>query len=98
MYGFAHLSRIWANIWLAAIYENGHVIGENSLVFTQYTSMGLMLKEYIQSSMGGETFFLHGGLARKERDMMIERFQEERSSGEHTSPSRAFYCLSKLVV
>jgi SNF2 family DNA or RNA helicase len=91
MYGFAHLSRIWANIRLAAaIYENGHVIGENSLVFTQYTSMGLMLKEYIQSSMGCETFFLHGGLARKERDMMIERFQEERSSGEHTSPSRVF--------
>ena len=65
-------------------------IGENSLVFTQYTSMGLMLKEYLQSSMGCETFFLHGGLARKERDMMIERFQEERSSGEHTSPSRVF--------
>jgi SNF2 family DNA or RNA helicase len=64
-------------------------IGENSLVFTQYAGMGWMLKEYIQSSLGCETFFLHGGVPRKERDSMIKRFQEGRTSDNKQS-SRVF--------
>ena len=64
-------------------------IGENSLVFTQYAGMGRMLKEYIQSSLGCETFFLHGGVPRKERDSMIKRFQEGRTSDNKKS-SRVF--------
>ena len=64
-------------------------IGENSLVFTQYADMGRMLKEYIQSSLGCETFFLHGGVPRKERDSMIKRFQEGRTSDNKKS-SRVF--------
>ena len=63
---------------------------ENSLVFTQYTSMGRILKEYIQSSLGCETFFLHGGMRRKERDAVIKRFQEDRSSDNNKKSSRVF--------
>ena len=63
---------------------------ENSLVFTQYTSMGRILKEYIQSSLGCETFFLHGGIPRKERDAVIKRFQEDTSSGDNKKSSRVF--------
>lgn len=55
--------------------------GENSLVFTQYAAMGSMLQEYIQSSLGCKTLFLHGGVPRKERDLMIKWFQGESSSG-----------------
>jgi SNF2 family DNA or RNA helicase len=69
-------------------------IGESSLVFTQYASMGRMLKEYIQSSLGSETFFLHGGVPRKERDEMIRKFQEgmKRSSSDeyNNRPSKVF--------
>ena len=63
---------------------------ESSLVFTQYTSMGRILKEYIQSSLGCETFFLHGGIPRKERDAVIKKFQEDSSSGDNKKSSRVF--------
>jgi SNF2 family DNA or RNA helicase len=68
-------------------------IGESSLVFTQYASMGRMLKEYIQSSLGCETLFLHGGVPRKERDEMIRKFQgmKRSSSDEYNNrPSKVF--------
>ena len=68
---------------------------ENSLVFTQYTSMGRILKEYIQSSLGCETFFLHGGIPRKERDAVIKRFQEDSSSGDNKKSSRVFVIFYK---
>ena len=58
MYGFAHLSRIWANIRLAgAIYEKwARDWREQSCLYAVY-NMGLMLKEYIQSSMGLRDIF-----------------------------------------
>ena len=46
--------------------------------------MGRILKEYIQSSFGCETFFLHGGIPEKERDAVIKKFQEDSSSGDNT--------------
>jgi SNF2 family DNA or RNA helicase len=60
-------------------------VGEHSLVFTQYVEMGQMLKEYIRTSLGLETLFLHGGVPRKERDIMVKRFQ-----GNSGPPSRVF--------
>ncbi|HXW11861.1 MAG TPA: DEAD/DEAH box helicase [Nitrososphaeraceae archaeon] len=65
-------------------------IGENSLVFTQYAGMGLMIKKYIQSSLGCETFFLHGSIPRKERDSMIKRFQEGSRTSDNKKSSRVF--------
>jgi SNF2 family DNA or RNA helicase len=47
--------------------------------------MGQMLKEYIKTSLGLETLFLHGGVPRKERDIMVKRFQ-----GNSGPPSRVF--------
>jgi len=57
---------------LDVVLENG----EKALVFTQFTEMGRMLKEHLQASFGCEIIFLHGGVPRKQRDRMIERFQE----------------------
>jgi SNF2 family DNA or RNA helicase len=51
---------------------------EKALVFTQFAEMGKMLKEHLQASFGCEVLFLHGGVPRKHRDRMIERFQEEK--------------------
>jgi len=57
---------------LDVVLENG----EKALVFTQFAEMGKMIKEHLQESFGCEVIFLHGGVPRKQRDRMLERFQE----------------------
>ena len=57
---------------LDVVLENG----EKALVFTQFAEMGKMVKEHLQASFGCEVLFLHGGVPRKQRDRMLERFQE----------------------
>lgn len=51
--------------------------GERALVFTQYAKMGSMLQRHIGETFGREVLFLHGGVPRAERDLMVERFQAE---------------------
>ncbi|MBL0176620.1 MAG: DEAD/DEAH box helicase [Ignavibacteria bacterium] len=50
---------------------------ERTLVFTQFAEMGTMLQTYFQDVFGEEVFFLHGGVPRKKRDEMVERFQND---------------------
>jgi SNF2 family DNA or RNA helicase len=57
---------------LDVVLENG----EKALVFTQFAEMGKILKEHLQASFGCEVLFLHGGVPRKQRDRILERFQE----------------------
>lgn len=49
--------------------------GERALVFTQFVEMGEMLKSHIQEKLGREVLFLHGGVTKRQRDRMVERFQ-----------------------
>ena len=49
--------------------------GDRALVFTQFAEMGHMLRRHLQETFGREVPFLHGGVRKKERDRMIERFQ-----------------------
>jgi SNF2 family DNA or RNA helicase len=49
--------------------------GEKALLFTQFTEMGELLKTYLQETFGREVLFLHGGVSRKNRDALVERFQ-----------------------
>jgi hypothetical protein len=49
--------------------------GEAALVFTQYASMGRLLKAHLGEALGVDPIFLHGGTARTARDRMVERFQ-----------------------
>jgi SNF2 family DNA or RNA helicase len=49
---------------------------DRSLVFTQFAEMGFLLQRHLQESFGREALFLHGGTPRKQRDAMIERFQQ----------------------
>ncbi len=51
---------------------------EKALIFTQYAEMGAMLQQYLQERFGCEILFLHGGTSKKQRDLMVQRFQEER--------------------
>jgi len=51
--------------------------GDKTLIFTQFAGMGAMLRHYLQEKLGCETLFLHGGTPRKQRDVMIQRFQND---------------------
>jgi SNF2 family DNA or RNA helicase len=54
--------------------------GEKTLLFTQFTQMGTMLRQYLQDLYGEEVLFLHGGVTKKRRDEMVESFQKEGGS------------------
>ncbi len=52
--------------------------GDKALIFTQFAEMGALLRITLQERLGREVLFLHGGTLKKQRDVMIQRFQEER--------------------
>lgn len=49
--------------------------GDKALVFTQFAEMGEILRRHLREAFGREVLFLHGGVPRKRRDEMVERFQ-----------------------
>jgi len=51
--------------------------GEKSLLFTQYRQMGELLYHTFQSKFKFKPLFLHGGITRKKREEMIDKFQNE---------------------
>lgn len=59
---------------LENIIENG----EKVLVFTQFREMGVLLQKMIRSRFDIEPMFLHGGTTRKNRDEMVEQFQNNK--------------------
>ncbi|HVB73791.1 MAG TPA: SNF2-related protein, partial [Ktedonobacteraceae bacterium] len=52
--------------------------GDKALIFSQFAEMGTMLRHHLQETLGCEALFLHGGTTKKQRDAMVQRFQEER--------------------
>ena len=50
--------------------------GEKLLLFTQYTSWGERLAAHLARRCGREPLWLHGGLARSQRDQLVARFAE----------------------
>jgi SNF2 family DNA or RNA helicase len=50
--------------------------GDKALIFTQFAEMGSLLQRYLQEALDCEVFFLHGGVPKKQRDLMVQRFQE----------------------
>ena len=54
--------------------------GERALVFTQFVEMGEILQKHLQETFGREVLFLHGGVPKRRRDGMVERFQGGGSS------------------
>ena len=47
------------------------------IIFTQYRQMGDLLAELIKTELGENVPFLHGGVSRKNRDLMVDNFQEK---------------------
>jgi len=48
---------------------------ERVLVFSQYREMGKLLRTHLQSRLGLDVNFLHGGSTRTQRERMVEDFQ-----------------------
>ena len=48
---------------------------EKVLIFTQYVQMGNIMKELIEDKFNQEVLFLHGSLNRKQRDILVDKFQ-----------------------
>ena len=53
--------------------------GEKVLVFTQFREMGDLLVRFIEERIGKRPLFYHGGCTVKERQEMVDRFQNNRS-------------------
>ena len=51
--------------------------GDRALVFSQFAEMGSIIRQHVQENFGIETPFLHGGVSRRMRDAMVERFQND---------------------
>lgn len=63
--------------------------GDKTLVFTQFSEMGKMLKKHLENRLNCEILFLHGGTPKKKRDAMIQRFQ-----GDESGPHARVFILS----
>src|SRR5262249_17796994 len=51
--------------------------GDRALVFTQFKEMGDIIQRHLQDEFGREVLFLHGGVPQKQRERLVERFQNE---------------------
>ncbi|MDN7025438.1 DEAD/DEAH box helicase [Methanoculleus sp. FWC-SCC1] len=50
--------------------------GERALIFTQFAELGTLLEGYLRERFGTAVLYLHGKTAQKERDAMVQRFQQ----------------------
>jgi non-specific serine/threonine protein kinase len=60
---------------LVEVLDEAVAEGDRSLVFTQFTQMGGMLERHLRQRLGCDVSWLHGGVSKKARDAMVERFQ-----------------------
>ncbi|MCG1021546.1 DEAD/DEAH box helicase [Sutcliffiella horikoshii] len=60
---------------LVELVEQIRLRGESCLIFTQYISMGNMIIEALDSSLGEKGRFLNGSVVKKDRDQLIQDFQ-----------------------
>ncbi|NET66598.1 MAG: DEAD/DEAH box helicase [Moorea sp. SIO1G6] len=51
--------------------------GDRGLIFTQFSEWGKLLKPYLEEKFGKEVLFLYGATRKKQREEMIDRFQND---------------------
>lgn len=54
---------------------------DKALLFTQYKELGLMLQRFLEKELGEEVIFLCGDTSTKNREILIQRFQDDNLSG-----------------
>ncbi|MDQ3814777.1 MAG: DEAD/DEAH box helicase, partial [Armatimonadota bacterium] len=71
---------------LTEMLEEVLAAGDRALVFTQFREMGQIIQRHLQETFGQEAIFLHGGVTKKGRDRMVERFQADGSGRDGSAP------------
>lgn len=61
---------------LTEMLEEALAEGDRAIIFTQFRQMGELLKKLLQESLDCKVLFLHGGTTRKNRDAMVDCFQD----------------------
>ncbi|MCG5212632.1 SNF2-related protein [Streptosporangium soli] len=51
--------------------------GDKALIFTQYSEFGSLLQPYLAVHLDRPVLWLHGGLSKKKRDELVDRFQND---------------------
>ncbi|MFM7426812.1 MAG: DEAD/DEAH box helicase [Elainella sp.] len=62
---------------LEAMLEEVLAEGDRALIFTQFAEWGKLLQPYLESTFNREVIFLYGGSSKKQREEMIDRFQND---------------------
>jgi SNF2 family DNA or RNA helicase len=62
---------------LTEMLEEIMAVGDRALIFTQFAEMGKLLKRHLQEIFGCEIPFLYGGVSKRKRDLMVDRFQDQ---------------------
>jgi SNF2 family DNA or RNA helicase len=62
---------------LEEMLEEALAEGDRALIFTQFAEWGKLLKPHLEQYLGRETLFLYGSTSKKQREEMIDRFQQD---------------------
>ena len=62
---------------LEEMLEEAVAEGDRALIFTQFAEWGKLLKAHLEQRLGRETLFLYGGTSKKQREEMVDRFQQD---------------------
>jgi SNF2 family DNA or RNA helicase len=62
---------------LAEMLEEVLAEGDRSLIFTQFAEWGKLLQTYLAQHLQREVIFLYGGSSKKQREEMVDRFQND---------------------
>ncbi len=66
---------------LTEMLEEALAEGDRCLVFTQFKEMGTLLKTHVENHLNEKALFLHGGTPQKDRETMVNNFQEGAEEG-----------------
>jgi len=63
---------------LTEMVEEVREANERCIIFTQYIEMGKLLQKVLSERLQEKVMFMHGGVSKAERDLMIASFQQAR--------------------
>jgi len=62
---------------LEEMLEEVILAGDRALIFTQFAEWGKLLKPHLENQLHREIFFLYGSSTKQQRELMIDRFQND---------------------
>lgn len=62
---------------LEEMLEEALAEGDRALIFTQFSEMGKLLQQHLSHKLSGEVLFLYGSTSKAQREVMVDRFQQD---------------------